>query len=253
MKAIKIPVLLTSSVIAHDTGVALTDTDERIRLGLESVEQWLKMVPATNIVLCDGSNFDFARIVADRFPLAEIECLHFENNQELVKKFGRGYGEGEIVRYALDHSKYIAKAGCFAKCSSKLWVENFAQCLSAWNGSLLCKGVFLNVFSLFKKTELVYIDTRFYIASCTTYKRYFENVHFQINQAKGHGLEECFRDTFLKNNLQKSLFSHPPVICGVGGGTGTYYKNSLKRKLKEKIRQKLVCMDKKFMHFFPER
>lgn len=246
----QVPILLTSSVIAHDKGVALTNTDERIRLTLESVEQWLSIQPTSCLVLCDGSSFDFTEIVAKKFPFAKIECLHFENDQDLVEKNGRGYGEGEIIRYALTHSNLIAKAQCFAKCTSKLWVENYTQCLSVWNGNLLLKGVFLNAFSVFKQTEFAYIDTRFYITSCSTYKKFFENAHFQINKDTGYGLEECFHDIFLKNKINKSLFIIAPVICGVGGGTGKYYKNSIKRKLKEDLRLRLVKLNRKFFHFF---
>lgn len=246
----KIPVLLTSSVVAHDSGVALKDTDERIRLALESVEQWLRIEPTLNLVLCDGSSFDFSSIVAERFPSSNIECLYFENNQELVKKHGRGYGEGEIVRYAVENSKSIIMASCFAKCTSKLWVENYKKCLDEWNGNLLFKGVFENVFSAFKKTRLSYIDTRFYIFSTNIYKNYFQDAHKQVNSSLGYGLEDCFFDVFVKNKIFNSLLKTPPVICGVGGGIGFYYKNSIKRKLKEKLRLKLVRMNKKFTPLF---
>lgn len=250
MQTNAVPILLTSSVIPHDTGVALTDSRERTRLALESIKEWLRIDPTLRIVLCDGSGFDFSHLVAENFPHAAIECLHFNNSQNLVRQYGRGYGEGEIVRHALTHSRFIVDAGCFAKCTSKLWVENYLECLDYWNGNLLFKGVFLNAFSLFKKTEFAYIDTRFYIASCDGYRQFFENAHFQINKDLGYGLEECFRDVVLKNRLQKILFRLPPVIAGVGGGTGTYYKNSLKRKLKERLRLKFVLMNRRFSSLF---
>jgi len=246
----KIPVLLTSSVVAHDSGVALKDTNERIRLALESVEQWLRIEPTLILVLCDGSNYDFKNIVAERFPSSNIECLYFENNQELVKKHGRGYGEGEIVRYAIENSKSIIMANCFAKCSSKLWVENYKKCLDEWNGILLLKGVFENVFSAFKKTRLSYIDTRFYISSTSIYMNYFQDAHKKININLGYGLEDCFFEVFVKNKIFNSLLKTPPVICGVGGGIGFYYKNSIKRKLKEKLRLNLVRMNKEFTPLF---
>lgn len=250
MQTNAIPILLTSSVIPHDTGVALTDSQERTRLALESVKEWLKIEPTLRIVLCDGSGFDFSSLIAKNFPLASIECLHFDNNASLVKQYGRGYGEGEIVRHALVNSKSISEAGCFVKCTSKLWVENYLECLEHWNGNLLFKGVFLNAFSLFKPTEFAYIDTRFYIANCDSYRQFFESAHAQINKDLGHGLEECFRDVILKNKIEKILFRIPPVICGVGGGTGTYYKNTSIRKLKEKLRLKIVSAQRKFRHLF---
>lgn len=246
----KVPLLLTSSVIAHDSGVALKNTEARIELAIESLAQWLKIDPLLEVVLCDGSSHNFSVIVAEKFPNSKIECLYFENNQELVKEFGRGYGEGEIVRYAIKHSEFINRAGCFAKCTSKLWVSNYTECLRNWNGSLLCKGVFLNVFSLFKKTVFSYIDTRFYIVSCVIYRKYFENAHLQIRAEQGKSLEECYHEILINNNIYHSLFKVAPVINGVGGGTGKYYKNTNLRKIKEMLRIHLVKQNNSFKHLF---
>jgi hypothetical protein len=249
----EIPVLLTSSVTAYDIGVTLKNTDERTCLALESVEQWLRIDPLLPLVLCDGSDFNFSSIVLEKFPLARIECLHFENNQELVKQHGRGYGEGEIVRYALNNSAFIAAAGCFAKCTSKLWVENYLECLNAWNGELLCKGVFLDSFSISRRTFFSYIDTRFYLASCAAYNKYFVDAHLQIETNRGHGLENCFFDLFSEHKIQHSLFTVPPIICGVGGGTGTHYKNTSLRNSKERLRLNLVKLQRRFTPLFSSR
>ena len=246
----KIPVLLTSSVIAHDTGVSLQNSQDRIHFTLESIKHWLHIEPRLQIVLCDGSNYDFSKSVGDLFPESQIECLRFENDQVMVRKYGRGFGEGEIVRFAIQNSQLIAKAECFAKCTAKLWVQNFAECAANWNGKLRLKGVFSHVFSPFKATQLAYIDTRFYIASCEEYKRHFQDAHHLIRKDDGYGLEDCYRDIFLQKKLSASLFSVPPVIYGVGGGTGTYYQNSLIRRLKERLRLKWVKGKPVFASFF---
>jgi hypothetical protein len=246
----RIPILLTSSVIAYDTGVALSDTQERTHLALESVAQWLAIAPKSPIVLCDGSNFDFAPQVAQQFPNANIECLAFENPQDLVRQHGRGYGEGEIVRHAITHSQRIKEAGCFAKCSSKLWVDNYHDCIAAWNANLLCKAVFLDAFSLTRPTRLAYVDTRFYVASVQTYVQHFVVAHHNIHKENGHGLEECFRDALVGDRLDHCLFTVQPVISGVGGGTGTSYKNSTLRRLKESLRLWLVSKHPRFAHLF---
>ncbi len=245
-----IPILLTSSVVAHDTDVALKDTQERIRLTLESIQAWLRVDPGLRLVICDGSRYDFSSAVAQRFPGAAIECLHFENPQDLVRLHGRGYGEGEIVQYAINHSKFIEEAGCFAKCTSKLWVGNFLECAADWQGGLRFKAVFLDVFSPLRPTRLAYIDTRFYIASCAAYRQHFQDAHLRIRKADGHGLEECFRDIFLQLGLRGALFTVPPVICGVGGGTGVSYRNPWKRRIKERLRLWLVRSSRAFSPMF---
>lgn len=245
-----IPLLLTSSIVAHDPGVQLKNTDARLHHALESIEQWLKLEPNLPIVLCDGSNFDLTPHVREKFPHTKIECLFFANNTGDVVRYGRGYGEGEIVRFALEHSRLIREADCFAKCTSKLWVENFCECKKQWNGHLLLKGVFSDVFSLFKVTQLAYIDTRFYIASCTTYREYFIDAHKHLRLDIGYGLEDSFKDIFQQQDLKNSLLPIPPVINGVGGGTGTYYKNPARRIVKEKIRLYLAMHNTKFRTLF---
>src|SRR5271169_3656162 len=95
------PVLLTSCVNVADHSVSVKDENSRIRLTIESIEKWLAISPYLRLVICDGSNFDFSRILQEKFPEANIECLFFENNKELVVLYGKGYGEGEIVEYAL--------------------------------------------------------------------------------------------------------------------------------------------------------
>lgn len=104
------PILLTSSAIAMDPSVILKDQDMRIFYTLESLEKWLVIYPQGKFVLCDGSNFNFSPLIKLRFPTASIECLYFENDQNLIKLHGKGYGEGEIIRYALKHSVLLSES-----------------------------------------------------------------------------------------------------------------------------------------------
>ena len=194
------------------------------------------MAPGARLVLCDGSGFDFTAEVQARFPGATIECLAFQNDIAGVQRQGRGYGEGEIVRHAVEHSRFIAEDGAFAKCTSKLWVENYSGFMAHWNGRLLFKAVFDDVFSPARPTRLAYIDTRFYVASVDDYRAHFLDAHTRVDRDAGYGLEECFRDVVLQQALQGVLCRCAPVIEGVGGGTGSAYRNPLKRRLKERLR-----------------
>lgn len=244
------PVLLTSSVIAHDTGVTLRDTDERLRLTLDSVGEWLRIDPGLQLVICDGSGFDFSESIRQRYPSTTVECLFFQNDAQAVRRFGRGYGEGEIVRHAVKHSRLIARAGCFAKCTAKLWVENYRDCVAEWDGRLCLKGVFLNAFSPFKPTTLAYIDTRFYLAQVRMYCELLLEAHTRVDKDQNYGLEEAFRDAVLSNGLTGVLWRTPPIIEGVGGGIGVSYRNPFKRIVKEKLRSLLVQHHTKFAALF---
>lgn len=242
------PILLTSCVTVSDHSVSLKDERARIRLTLESIENWLAISSDLRLVICDGSNYDFSGMVLERFPKANIECIFFQNNENMVSLYGKGYGEGEIVRYAIFNSAYLKESDFFAKCTAKLWVENFIECLKCWNGTFVGKGYFSDVFS-FRKTQFSYIDTRFYLVNKLFYLDNLDSAYLNVREDRGHSLEHCFRDV-VSNNNYKILFNVPPVICGVGGGSGKYYKNNLKRRIKEVIRLWLVRRDKRFTDLF---
>lgn len=247
---LEVPILLTSSVIAHDTGVALTNPELRTQLAIDSVREWLRVAPDSRLVLCDGSGFNFSPLVRQEFPTAEIECIAFTNSVVDVQRHGRGYGEGEIVRYALSHSKFINDAQCFAKCTSKLWVENYTACMQQWNGRMLLQAVFKNVFSLTKPLTLGYIDTRFYVMSIPVYNQYFLEAHKHIRKDDGYGLEDCFRDIVREQCFIGHLSKVAPVIEGVGGGIGKAYRNPMHRRIKERFRLWLIKRKKNYAELF---
>lgn len=243
------PVLLTSSVTAMDHSVRLKDEKLRIFHTLESINEWLKIYPNGRYVLCDGSGFNFSPLIIENFPNANIECLYFVNDIDLMIKHGKGFGEGEIIRYALENSKTLYEAKWFAKCTAKLWVDNFWDCIDQWNDRFLCQAFFSNVFSL-KRSQLKYVDTRFYLINKIFYQEHFLRSHIDIGGPEGDSIEDRFLDIAIKIQLTAFIFLIPPIVCGVGGGSGKYYKDSSARRLKERIRSWLVARSPKFKALF---
>lgn len=232
-----------------DTTVLLKDQELRIFHTLESLKRWSEIAPDSKFVLCDGSGFNFSDLVRKELPNLNIECLFFFNDAELIQVRGKGFGEGEIIRYALDHSRYLKESEWFAKCTAKLWVNNFQDCIQEWNGRFLCKAYFSNVFS-FKKVRLEYIDTRFYLAQKLVYETYFSSAHLSVKIDTGVGIEENFLGVVHQHGLQKILFRNLPEVSGVGGGSGKYYKTTIIRRIKEVIRLKIVSMNTAYRTLF---
>jgi len=248
---INVPILLiTSCVTISDHSVILSKPNDRIHHTIEAITHWIRLAPNLPIVICDGSNFDFSDLLLKRFPNQVIECLFFQNQIEFVIKQGKGYGEGEIVQYALEHSKLIKKTDLFVKCTGKLWVENFDECFNNFQGSFQASAYFKNILSL-EKTDLVYIDTRFYISTIDFYKQYLMQAYMYAGLSDGRSIEHVFKDILLEKKISKILFPNHPIICGVGGGHGKYYKNNLKRRLKDRLKLRLIKQDPKFSSLFP--
>ena len=232
--------LITSCVIIADDDAVLRDPQDRIHHTLEAIEHWIRIAPDLPKVICDGSNFDFSQTLTEKFPGHAFECLFFQNNQEKVKLQGKGYGEGEIIEYALDHSQLIQTSGRFIKCTGKLWVENFPESFNSVYNLFQASAYFKDVFKLFKQTSLEYVDTRFYISSVEFYKKYFLKAYELVGLSDQRSIEHVFKDIILEHHLEGTLFRTHPVICGVGGGHGQYYKNNLKRRIKDRLRLNFI-------------
>jgi hypothetical protein len=199
-------------------------------------------------VICDGSGFDFSETVKVNFPSANIECIFFNNDAEQIKRHGKGYGEGEIIRYAIEHSRLMKESEVFIKCTAKLWVANFKQCLLQWNKQFICGAYFANVFS-YKKTALQFIDTRFYITRKDFYVQHFSAVHIQLGNT-AQSIEDAFLDVIQNKKIKHILFRTPPVICGVGGGSGKYYKSGVIRVLKDRMRNWIARSTSQYKDLF---
>jgi hypothetical protein len=78
------PLLLTSSVIPVDLSGNLNDPSVRMMHTIESISEWLKIDPHIEIVICDGSGFDFSDAVQINFPSANIECIFINNDAEKI-------------------------------------------------------------------------------------------------------------------------------------------------------------------------
>jgi hypothetical protein len=243
------PILLTSCVYISDDSVTLKSAQDRIHLTLESIKRWLEVAPKSKIVICDNSNYDFSELLRQYFPNENIECLSFSGDKKAVITNGKGYGEGEIIEYAIRKSRYILEADCFTKSTARLWVENYQYFLRKWNGKCILKPVFKNSFSL-KTTEISYIDTRFYMISLDLYRKYFERAHQSINRESPDGIEEIFLKIVFSQNL-KNIFSQKyPQIYGVSGASGQYYRNSVKKNIKENLRLFLHRNNASFKNLF---
>jgi hypothetical protein len=233
------PLLLTSSVTPMDLSGRLNDPALRIKHALESVGEWLLRKPELRIVICDGSGYDFSSNMKSTFPNANIECLSFMNDSIQIARHGKGFGEGEIIRYAIKHSKLLQESEEFMKCTAKLWVSNIQQCLSQWSGHFLCNAYFANVYSL-KKTKIKFLDTRFYIIRKDVYLQFFLDAHSSLGNNPKRSIEYAFLNVMINEKMEGVLFSTPPIVCGMGGGSGRYYKQGLVRIIKDKLRARIA-------------
>lgn len=214
-----LPVVMTSAVYVSAPFVQLADPARRISLSLTAIEKWLSVHDGLYIVICDGTNYDFYPDVRRSFPLANIECLNFRNNWERVAAQGKGFGEGEIMKYVLENSEVIRNAEWFAKCTSKLWVGNYLDCLMGFNGWFGGEKLFRR----FSLTRANRIDTRFYLSGRQFYGSVLADCHQRVNDRYGYYLEHSFYDALRANGTLDIWFRKRPMVLGFSGSTDQPY------------------------------
>lgn len=217
------PLLMTSAVYPSAGYVSLDCPNERIDYTLESIRNWFARYPNISIVLCDGSGYDFTDLLIVNFPGHKIECLVFKNNADLVRSKGKGYGEGEIVNFALANSKIILNNNSFIKVTSKLWAEKIPSSIIhnppdfIANVGFYGKPGFLN-FGL-------YVDTRVYFVQKNFYINNLFHAHVNVLDADGRYLERVFADALISHSKAILFFGsyRPFNIFGISGSTSDRY------------------------------
>lgn len=221
------PLLITSAVKVSAPFTKLKNQEIRRNELLRSIKEWYSL-GVRELVVCDGTGFDFtAEITRMGFTDLRFECFSFYNADDVVKERGKGFGEGQIIEYALARSKLIGKSNSFMKCTGKLWCENFLSIFTGFNGDFaadICLPV--------KRRML---DTRFYISDKTFYEKNFMSAHEEVNDKKGVFLEHIFFAAAEKNMGLKFATREPVSISGMSGTSGKFYKAFPVRKALKSI------------------
>ena len=220
----RIPILLTSAVTATAPFTKITDPSTRAQATLRALSQWMTLCKDTNFVLCDGSGYDLSRDI-EGWPAIDhsrVEVLAFENDRNQVSLKGKGHGEGEIIRHALDHSVTLKSATSFVKCTGKLWVENYHSCRKTYNG--------IAGFSHFGFLNLMAVDTRFFIVQKDFFKTHLLLSYTRCDDSRGYYLEHVYLDSLNNIDRKRWMLQVYPRTRGLSGTSGEEYRSStLKR------------------------
>ncbi len=212
-----VPLLVTTAVHAAASSTLLQDPDERLAAIVQGLRGWRACARPRWLVVCDGSGADLSEQVAEVFQGTETrwEALRLRNSPEQVIARGKGYGEGEIVRYALRHSRLLRDATAFAKCTGKLWVENYRQIVDGWEAPAAFDYIGWLTFDR--------LDTRFYLVQRSFYERHLASCHESVSDGQGVFLEHRFCQSLRDVPQRSFLMSPTPRICGMSGTYGTAF------------------------------
>jgi hypothetical protein len=219
MMLAEVPLLITSAILPASGHLArLSSPEDRLTFTAEGIENWLKIVPNLQIVICDGSGYDLRQFARRLWPAATIEVLWFNNDTPKVSALGKGYGEGEIIAYALERSSTLRRHGGFMKCTSKYWISNFWAVQKNYQPTQFHIRRRENHQGGVEPTE---VDTRFFFVEKNFHQSHLETAYQEVARDEGRFIEHVFLNRLLEaGDIERFQFPVKPKVNGVSGTSG---------------------------------
>ncbi len=219
----------------------LTETNQRLKQYLESLEFAIENYTSiTHIIFCDSTNyaFDYSPIVERARQQNKVLEIHsFSGDKEKVRKQGKGYGEGEIMNYLLEHSEVLKKCDYFYKLTGRVIVKNFdALHQPSVDSHFLC-------YHTIDEEGKSLVSTVFYKISKEMYLHRLREAYQEVNDGQGHYLEKVYYQKLKDIDLKS--FKTYPIVSGISGSTGMRYDLSPNRLLIERFLNAIGARDMK--------
>ena len=172
--------LLTATVAPGDTpDLKLREPRQREAQYLDALAHWCKALPPDwEIVVAENSNWPPSRFTDVGGRLGrEVQVLACADRGS---RAGKGVGEAALIddfaKSELAHGR-----GWIFKCTGRLYVDNFGQCLPALDGRDGACGALV--------PSLDHMDSRFFGASRDVFCEYFTGMGDEIREPDGLFLE----------------------------------------------------------------
>ncbi len=223
-------VILVTGTLVPGTDVfalQLTDRDKRITEYAEGLKELLRGRAGSvdKVVFCENSG-DEPALQSLREQLAaemtgnRLEILSFQGDHNKVAMYGKGYGEGEIINYALANSRILKNEEEFVKLTGRVTIENLDAILKKMKKGTL----YFNPVKIYGKDKQT--DTKFYKLPIKVYERYFSKLYRQVRDKEGIYIEHLFWGCLKENRLSFRNTPEYPRYKGTSGSVGISYGTS---------------------------
>lgn len=223
----------------------LSNIEERRNQYIEAINYYLSNTRYP-IVFAENSGTDISNLFSDAILSDRMEYFTFNGNQD--KERGKGYGECEIIQYAMDHSKKIRSNNNqqIVKITGRLIVKNIKAICRLHTSIFPKQTVFCSM-----NSDLSFPDSRFIIAPSAFFYSFIQRKE-KINDFKGYYFEHALCD-ILKENKEYSFspFFIYPQIKGMSGSTGELYtEESYTFTFAYRYFRRSLCQIRKFNNLY---
>jgi hypothetical protein len=147
-----------------------------------------------------------------------VEQIHYQQDDALITSRGKGYAEGELIKFALNESDFLQNETSFFKCTGKVYCRNFAQIQQTIEAHRI-RNIFWKHLGEGDITK-PWADTRFFYTTKYFCEQYLLPAY--MNADDHTSAAEYFVFNMLNETLPQSKTLRP-LLSGFEGGTGHPY------------------------------
>jgi hypothetical protein len=194
----------------------MTNVSKRIITAKAAVFFW-SALGVKKIVIADATGqtlLDDSEVLMLNQMGLELEQVHYLQDNDLVIKKGKGYGEGALIDFALKNSKFLQNTNNFFKCTGKVYCRNFLEILN-----MIQQNNIQNIFwrDVFDNS----MDTRFFYASKDFIQEFLLPAYDNIDDRNNIMMEHCVLKIAHEHLTQGS--SIRPMLSGFSGSLNRPY------------------------------
>jgi hypothetical protein len=224
----KCALVITSSVYVSAPYTSLVDPEKREMQYMDSISFFIRESPLEKIIVCDNSGYTYPESLYNLAKLynKELELLSFLGNNELVVQRGKGYGEGEIMKYVLSNSAFIKQVEGFLKVTGRLKLVNSAKLLQRcnhWENYFMPVSLLRPRFMVPKPARCC-VDVRVYYTTNDFFRNVLLTAYMEVRDNNVYFLEHAYHDAMARSSVKVKCFSTPPEITGMSGSNGWLFK-----------------------------
>lgn len=197
--------------------LVVRDEHTRIRQYMCALVSWARTRRVRRIILGENSNthFDFSRVVEYLEAAGkEVELLIFDGNKD-SPRFGKGFGEGEILERVYTHSRLLRETDTFYKVTGRLFVRNF----DAVSDNTESRHAFRRKYG--KPGNPSKVDTTFFKCGLDLFESRLMHAYHQVDDAKRMFIEHMYFNRLSETDAGD--FPLRPELVGQQASTGKVY------------------------------
>ena len=198
--------------------VDLSDAEERLKQYADALKFISESRKIKRCVFCENSGrVDLVErlkeMAGNKKP---IEYLSFTGSRDTIQ-YGKGYGEGEILKYVWENSRVLRAEKEFVKITGRIIIWNIDSVI----GKMKPDVNYFNSVRIWSRDAQ--IDTKFYKVTKEVFEQIFLDAYKNVCDPEGRYLEHVYYTAIKKHDLRYRNFPEYPIYEGRSGSLGVNY------------------------------